>query len=399
MTRVTSSGTTNFNPTLGDLVIEAYSRCQIRPTSFTADHMLQARQSAQFLLSEWATKPNTPNLWKISLQQIQLVQGVATYAVPQNVVAILDYYIRQFQLAAPVSLTNAFSTDTTTPTTITLTWPNHGQVVGNQISVPIAVSVGGIILQNFYQVLSVLSGSQITFTAAQSVTGTVTNGGVVPTFTTSQGSSTVTVTLPNHGLAAGNAFTVEAAATVGGLTLSGPYMVATVPTSSTFTIAANGPAGSSGTVAENGGAAQVSGQNANVSPDDRVIFPISRSEYSAIPDKFDQGFPTVVWWDRTINSTVNFWLTPDGNGPYVLNYYAMTQIEDAVLPGGVTMDLPYRAYDAFAAGLAARLARKFAPPLVGDLRLEAQMAWEAFSKQDSEDVPLYISPGLWSYYR
>lgn len=394
-----SSGTTNFNPSLGDLVIEAYSRCQIRPPSFTPDHMTQARQSAQFLLTEWATKPNVPNLWKISLFQIELVQGVSTYAVPQNVVAILDYYIRQFQLAAPVNLANAFSTTTAHPTTITLTWPNHGQVVGNQISIPVPVSIGGIVLQNFYQVASVLSVNQITFTAAQGATSTVANGGVVPTFTTAQGSSTVTVTLPNHGLAAGNIFTVQVATTPDGLTLSGPYTVASVLTSSTFTIAANGPAGSSATAAENGGLAQVAGANTNVSPNDRVIFPISRSEYSAIPDKFMQGFPTVVWWDRTINSTVNLWLMPDGNGPYVLNFYAMTQIQDAVLPGGVTMDLPYRAFDAFAAGLAVRLARKFAPTLVGDLRLEAQMAWDAFSKQDSEDVPLYISPGLGGYYR
>lgn len=396
---MTSSGSTTFNPSLGDLVIEAFARCQIAPPSFTDNHMLQARQSAQFLLNEWATKPNTPNLWKISLQQIQLAQGVQTYAVPSTVVAILDYYVRQFQLAPPVSLTNAFSTNTATPTTITLTWAGHGQVVGNQLSIPIAVSIGGIVLQNFYEVASVLSSSQITFTAAQSVTGTISNGGAVPTFTTTQGSSAVTVALANHGLAAGNVFTVQAAVTVGGLTLSGPYTVATVPNSSTFTIVANGRAGSGGTVSENGGAAQVSGQNNNVDPIDRVIFPISRTEFSAIPDKFMQGFPTVVWWDRTINSTVNLWLMPDGNGPYVLNYYAMTQIQDAVLPGGVTMDLPYRAFDAFAAGLASRLARKFAPALVADLRIEAQMAWDAFSKQDSEDVPLYISPGLGGYYR
>lgn len=395
---MTTSGTTLFNPSLGDLVIESYSRCQVRPPSFTADHMLQARMSAQLLLSEWSIKPSWPNLWKISLFQIPLVQGVATYAVPQNVVAILDYYVRSFQMAAPVNLSSAFST-TLSSATVKITQPNHGQIPGNQIGVLIPVSVGGLIIFGFYQVVSVLDASNYTITASALAAGNIANGGSVPSFTATSGSSTVTVTLNNHGFSAQQNFTVQVLTSVGGLSLQGVYTIVSVPTANTFTITATGIAGSNATVSENAGQAQVEVQAPSVAPNDRVIFPISRSEYSAQPNKTLQAFPTTVWWNRQINSVLTLWQVPDGNGPYVLNYYAMTQIQDALLPGGVTLDIPFRFFEAFAAGLSARLARKFAPQLVGDLRLEAQMAWDAASRQDSEDVPLYIIPGMSGYMR
>ncbi len=393
-----SSGTTSFNPSLGDMVIESYSRCQVRPPSFTADHMLQARNSAQFLLAEWATKPSWPNLWKISLIQIPLIQGVATYAVPSNVVAILDYYIRQFSLQAAASFAPNFST-TISSSTVTVTFPNNGMAAGDWVAIVIPVAVGGLVLLNFYQVVSILDTSNFTIDAGSNASASVSNGGAVPVFDTTATSQTILVTLPNHGLVTNENFSVQASTTVGGLTLSGVYTVTSTPTTSTFTIASTQPAGTTATASENAGLAQIELQNTQNDPQDRVIFPISRSEYSAQPDKFQQAFPTTVWWDRQINSTLTFWQVPDGNGPYTLNYYAMTQIQDAILPGGVTLDLPYRFFEAFAAGLAAKLARKFAPQLVGELRLEAQMAWDGASHQDVEEVPLYITPGIGGYYR
>lgn len=395
---MTSSGLTTFDPSLSDLVVEAYSRVQVRPPSFTADHMLQARMSAQLLLSEWNVKSEPPNLWKISLIQIPLIQGVATYAVPKNVIAMLDVYIRQFQMSGPVNLTNAFST-TLNSTAVKITQANHGQIPGNQVAVVIPVSIGGLIILGFYQVVSVIDANNYTITASSAATGTVNNGGAVPTFTSTLGSSTVQVTLVNHGFAAQQPFTVQALTSVGGLSLQGVYTIASVLTANIFTITATGNAGSNQTVSENAGQGQVEVQAANTSPNDRVIFPISRSEYSAQPNKFTQDFPTTFWWDRLRNSVVNLWQVPDGNGPYIFSAYVMTQIEDAVLAGGVTMDLPNRFLEAFAAGLAAKLARKFAPQLVGDLRLEAQQAWDDASRQDTENVPLFIIPGMSGYQR
>jgi hypothetical protein len=43
---------------------------------------------------------------------------------------------------------------------------------------------------------------------------------------------------------------------------------------------------------------------------DRLIFPISRSEYAAYPDKTTQGTPTVFWFDRLIAPTFTLWPVP-----------------------------------------------------------------------------------------
>ena len=397
-----SSGTYLYQPAFSDLLLESYSRIQVRPTSLTADHMFQARSSANLLLSEWATKPNWPNLWEIKLFSVPLIQGQAQYSVPTNVVGILDWFIRTYNMSAATNLTNAFST-TATSTSVGVRWPNHGLQPGNQFAVLIPVSIGGILLQNFYTVATVPDGNNFTITAASAAVSTVPLGGVVPQFVTTVGSPTVTVNLPNHGLYAGNNFTVQVSTQVGGLFLSGVYQVVAVNSANQFTFTAIGNAAAGASAYENSGAAQVEGQVPGSSPYDRVLFPISRTEYADQPNKTNQAFPTTVWWDRQINSIINLWPTPDDNGPYTLYYYAMSQIQDVVLPQGATLDLPYRFLEAFAAGLAAKLARKYPPPqtsgvTVTDLKLEAQEAWDGASHQYSEDAPMYIIPGL-SYLR
>lgn len=93
------------------------------------------------------------------------------------------------------------------------------------------------------------------------------------------------------------------------------------------------------------------------------------------------------------------WPVPDSATTYTLNLQTVRQIQDASLPGGVTMDLPYRWLDAFTSELAARLARIYAPAAAESLRAEAAQAWSIAATQDVEDVPLQIQPQLWGYYR
>ena len=101
------------------------------------------------------------------------------------------------------------------------------------------VSVGGIVLSGYYQVVTSVSSTQYTVTAASAATATVTNGGAVPSFTTMTGLATVTVGLDNHGLTAGvSSFPIAVATAVGGITLSGVYVVQTVVDANNFTISA-----------------------------------------------------------------------------------------------------------------------------------------------------------------
>lgn len=392
--------TTAYNPAFSDIVLEAYGRIQIRPTSLTAAHTADALRSAQLMLGEWQVRPNYPNLWKIQLLSIPLVPAVVTYSVPTNVVGILDYYIRQYQCGNPVNLAVALSTVINTPT-VMIGWANHGLAAGQWLVVGVPISVGGLIIQGQYQVASVINPNTITITAMSNATGTVVAGGAVPVFTTTANSTSVNVALANHGLVPGNTFTVPISTLIGGLTLSGSYTVATYVDANNFTIAASVNAGATQTVSENGGLAQYSGQLPNVDPLDRVVVPVSRTDYSTFPDKQAPGFPSVVWLDRLINPTVSLYLAPDQNGPYVLFYYAMVQTYDVGLAGGATLDLPWRFLEAFAAGLAAKLAVKYPPPPPNNLMILKQLAdesWAWASQQDSENVPMYIRPMFGGYY-
>ena len=132
---------------------------------------------------------------------------------------------------------------------------------------------------------------------------------------------------------------------------------------------------------------------------DRVIMPISRTEYSQTPNKLQQAPPTVFWFDRLINPTVTLWPVPDQTNYYTLNYYAVTQIQDAELTDAQTVDIPYRWLDALAAGLAARLAAIYAPDRMQMLEAKAAQTYTIAATQDTENVPLYIMPGLSGYFR
>lgn len=132
---------------------------------------------------------------------------------------------------------------------------------------------------------------------------------------------------------------------------------------------------------------------------DRIILPISRSEYATYPNKDMWGIPTVYWFDRLINPTVTLWMTPDGINGTELHYYRVVQIEDAVLSGATTMDLPYRWFNAFADGLALQLARSWAPALIPALAPFAEKSYAVAAGNDVETANFYISPMLGGYFR
>lgn len=134
-------------------------------------------------------------------------------------------------------------------------------------------------------------------------------------------------------------------------------------------------------------------------PTDRIIFPISRTEYASIPNKDDVGFPSQFWFDRTMSPTITLWLMPDSNGPYTLTYFRYRQIQDAVITNGFNPEAPVRWLDALVAGLAHRLARIYAPQLEQIRKADADEAWAIAATQDTENVGLVIIPGLSGYFR
>lgn len=232
---MTSSGTYNFNPSLGELTLYAFNLAGIRAPSLVQEHMISARMAANLLLVDWAN--DGPTLFKVDQVQTTLVAGTSTYAVDAKTVMILDAYI-------------------------------------------------------------------------------TTDDGISP-------------------------------------------------------------------------------------PIDRIITPVSRSEYASYPNKEMQGFPTVYWFDRLISPTVTIWPVPFDlvSSTQYLTYYRVTQIQDAGFTGGQTLDLVYRYLNAFAEGLALKLARIWNPDRVEMIAPAYADAYGLAKKQDVENAAMYISPMLASYYR
>lgn len=131
---------------------------------------------------------------------------------------------------------------------------------------------------------------------------------------------------------------------------------------------------------------------------DRIILPISRTEYASYPNKEQQGFPTVFWFDRLISPEVTLWPVPDGSQTY-LKYYRVRQIQDSNLTSGQTVEIPYLWLDAFASGLAARLAMIWNPQMIQVLKPIADESYQIAADQNVEVAQQYISPMTSGYFR
>ncbi len=225
---MTTSGTYQFNPALGEIVLYAYQNIGIRPTAVLQEHMESARMATNMMLSRWSNQG--VNLWAVDLITTPLVAGQATYDVDPSTVMILDAYT----------------------------------------------------------------------------------------------------------------------------TAGGP---------------------------------------------DRVIMPISRTEYASYPNKAQQGFPTSFWFDRLTSPTVTLWPVPDGTSATTLKYYRVRRIQDANLQNGQQVEIPYLWLEAFADGLAYRLARIWAPQMAVGLKAQADESYQVAAEQNVENVPTYISPAIGGYFR
>lgn len=401
---MTSSGTYAFGDTrASELAIEIFERCGIRAAEITVDHLMSVRRSMNLVLARWSNLG--VNLWTVTQEVTPLAQGVGTYAVPPSTIQMLtdSVVIRLYQMGSPTSFTPGFAT-TASSATITVTQANHGYGAGSWINVIVPISVGGLILYGFYQVVSVPDANTYTFAAASAATATD-SPGVVPQFTTGAGSATVTVALPDNGYLPGESFVVDLSTAVGGITLLGSYTIDTVVDPDTFTITATVQAGAAESVYENDGEAQVAGQS--VQPNsgssvpgytDRLIYPISRGEWEAQPNKLSQGVPSSYWFDRLINPTVTLWQVPDGNGPYELRYFRSRQIEDVNPQGSETVNIPYRFMEAFCSACAAHLAIKWKPDAATALATDAALKWQEAADEDRERVSVYMVPNTGAYW-
>ena len=396
-----SSGTYGWVPTAGELILYAFAEAGVKRAEIETEHLVNARMASNLIFSDWSN--DEPHLWQVDLLSIPLVQGVATYQLPGNTVLALDTYLRTFSLPNIFNVTPNFTT-VTSIANVLVGLTNHGLQAGNWVNIVVPISVGGLILLGYYQVATVPNGNQFTIIAASSATGFASDTGVTPKFTTSVLSGPgVTVTFPNHGLLSGFTWNVPVATQCGGITIQGAYTVQSVIDANNFTItatqSASGPLFGTETAFENGGLAQIAAQSATVEPIDRITWPIGRSEYASYPNKTFQSPPTVNWFDRLVSPQITLYPTPDGAGPYALQIYRVRQGQDVNGTFAETVDVPYRFIAAYQAELSVRLAVLYGPDRLQMLEARRDRFLGRAQTQDTEHVPIYISPSISSYGR
>lgn len=129
----------------------------------------------------------------------------------------------------------------------------HAAAAGDGVNIVNCISVGGLILQGIYSIVSVVDPDNYTINSASNATSTVSNGGASALFNVTFGLNAVSVTLNNHGLIAGDIFTVHVSTTVGGIILYGDFIVQSVTDPNIFVIDGPTSAGSTTSGSENGG--------------------------------------------------------------------------------------------------------------------------------------------------
>lgn len=189
----------------------------------------------------WADYLGNPYLAVGTEQRVYLLIGGALYDI------------------TPIDATSNVAVDFSTTSgsaVVTIEDAANSPSVGDWINIVTPVSVGGIVLEGYYQVTGAVSGTEYEITAADLATSTVPNAGAVPLFNTAMASATILVTLANHGLTNADTFTVGVSTTVATIVISGDYAVS-VLTANTFNITGATLAGSTTSGSENGGLVRI----------------------------------------------------------------------------------------------------------------------------------------------
>ena len=148
---------------------------------------------------------------------------------------------------------------------VTITDTNIAATIYSSVFISTPVSIGGIVLSGFYQIISGtgVAGNPYTILSIDllgnplAATSNSTTA-VTPSFAATSGQSTISVTLPNHGYSAGSTFAVLIPWSAGfGVTLFGNYIVQSVTSSSVFVIQAPQNATSTGSGYLNNGNANL----------------------------------------------------------------------------------------------------------------------------------------------
>ena len=119
---------------------------------------------------------------------------------------------------------------------------------------------------------------------------------------------------------------------------------------------------------------------------------ISRSEYINIPNKNSKARPSQFFLDKLSTPSLKIWPAPE-NSTDVLVFNKLVRMDDADT-GSNTMDMPFRFYPCFAAGLAYYISQKRAPQLTAQLKSLYEEEFRRAADQDEDRASFQIRPRL-----
>mgnify|MGYP003625998869 FL=1 len=123
---------------------------------------------------------------------------------------------------------------------------------------------------------------------------------------------------------------------------------------------------------------------------DTVLNRISIADYNQLPDKTSSGKPSQYMLDKQYTPNLYVWQVPD-TSDYSLVYWSINQLED-VTASAQEPDIPYRWSDCICAGLASKLALKFAPDRYQILEQVYEKSFEFAASTDNDGVTMRIRP-------
>jgi hypothetical protein len=123
---------------------------------------------------------------------------------------------------------------------------------------------------------------------------------------------------------------------------------------------------------------------------------VSRSEYTNIPVKASEGRPSQYFFDKLTTPVIKVWPTPE-NSTDILVFNKLVRMDDADTAIN-TMDMPFRFYPCFTAGLAYYLSVKRAPEKTQLLKQIYEEEFQRAADQDEDRASFRIKPSMRSSY-
>ena len=119
---------------------------------------------------------------------------------------------------------------------------------------------------------------------------------------------------------------------------------------------------------------------------------VSRSEYINIPNKNTKARPSQFFLDKLSTPSLKIWPAPE-NSTDVLVFNKLVRMDDADAATN-TMDMPFRFFPCFVAGLAYYISQKRSPQLTPQLKSIYEEEFRRAADQDEDRASFRVRPSL-----